>query len=236
MTVECSTIERRADATVSERSETPAAPLARDVVEIVDRVSSVRVSAVVESADEGHYVLRFDRAASVPDTAPVRWYDGDTAWQAVSRLERIDETSVNCRLAPARDWELSPGRQALRTPVDNAPLLVKIVSSSVLATGRRVHALCLDISDSGCRASWPGSAPLVGETVELAWDMGRGRVEADTAWVPAEVVRIVALPFGTRQVGLRFQIAHPVQLAHVRAWHETWLEAQRQRLLDQRAA
>jgi hypothetical protein len=54
--------------------------------------------------------------------------------------------------------------------------------------------------------------------------------------VPAEVVRIVALPFGTRQVGLRFRIAHPVQLAHVRAWHETWLQVQRQRLLDQRAA
>ena len=221
---------------MSEHTDTPAGPLARDVVEIVDRASSVRVSAIVESADDGHYVLRFDRASSVPQLAPVRWYHGDTAWQAVSRLERIDETSVNCRLAPSREWELSPGRQALRTPVDHAPLLVKIVSSSVLAKGRRVHAVCLDISDSGCRASWPGRTPLVGDAVEVAWDMGERRAEAEPAWVPAGVARIIALPFGTRQVGLRFQIAHPMQLARVRAWHETWLQEQRQRLLDHRAA
>jgi hypothetical protein len=220
-----------ADVTVSEHTDVPAAPAARDVVEVVNQVTSARVSAIVESAEDGHYVLRFDRTASVPHLAPVRWYHGDTAWQAISRLERIDETSVNCRLAPAREWELSPRRQALRTPVDYAPLLVKIASSSVLTKGRLVHALCLDISDSGCRASWPGSMPLVGGAVELAWGGGKWRAEEGLAWVPARVARIIELPFGRRQLGFRFQFAHPMQLAHVRAWHETWLQEQRHRLV-----
>jgi hypothetical protein len=207
-----------------------------DVVEIVDPVSSERATAIVERVDGGHYILRLDRAAGLPEVAPVRWYHGDTAWQAISHLERVDETSVNCRLAPACDWELSPGRQALRTPVDNAPLLVKIVSSGVLAKGRDVHALCLDISDSGCRASWPGSAPLVGDGVVLTWEMRDWRVEVEPGWVPAVVARIVALPFGRRQVGFRFQIDNSMQAAHVRAWHRTWLEEHRRRVLDDRAA
>ena len=139
----------------------PAAPAPRDVVEIVDRLSSARVSATVESADEKRAprAARFENATSVPGEAPVRWHDGDTALQAVSRLERLDETSVNCQLAPAPEWEPAPVRQSLRAPVDNSPMLVRIVESSALAKGRSVHVVCLDISASGCRASWPGPAP-----------------------------------------------------------------------------
>jgi hypothetical protein len=221
---------------VSEHTDIPAAPAVHEVVEIVDPDSGARVTAIVERADGGHCVLRFDRAAGVPELAPVRWYHGDTAWQAISHLERIDETSVKCRLAPAHEWELSPGRQALRTPVDNAPLLVKVVSSGLLAKGHYVHALCLDISDSGCRASWPGRAPLVGDAVELAFDLRDWRDEVEPGWVPALVARVVALSFGRQQIGFRFQIADAVQAAHVRAWHQTWLEEHRRRLLDNRAA
>jgi hypothetical protein len=216
---------------MSEHTDTQA-PAVHDVVEIVDWASSVRETAIVESEADGHYVLRFDRAARVPEVAPVRWYHDDTAWQANSHLQRIDETSVKCRLAPAHEWQLSPGRQALRTPVDNAPLLVKVVSSGVLAKGRLVHALCLDISDSGCRASWPGTAPPVGDAVELAWDMRDWRAEVEPGWVPARVARIVALSFGRQQVGFRFEIADAMQFAHVRTFHQTWLQEQRRRLLE----
>jgi hypothetical protein len=138
---------------VSEQPELPALPAVHDLVEIVDRVSDVRVTAIVESANGGQYVLRLDRAASVPEMAPVRWYEGDIAWQAIARLEKLGETRVTCRLAPAHEWMRSPGRQALRTPVDNAPVIVRIISSTAAVEGRQVHALCVDISDSGFRVT-----------------------------------------------------------------------------------
>ena len=54
---------------MSENPITPAAPAAGDVVEIVNRLSGHRVTAVVESANDGPYVLRFDRPTTVPDEA-----------------------------------------------------------------------------------------------------------------------------------------------------------------------
>jgi hypothetical protein len=120
--------------------------------------------------------------------------------------------------------------------VDNAPLLVRILNSGALGKGRQVHALCLDISDSGCRASWPGRPPVVGDAVELTWELRDWHAEAEPGWVPALVVRIVPLPFGRQQVGLQFQIGDAIQAAHVRAWHRTWREEHRRRLLDNRAA
>ena len=192
---------------VSENPITPAAPAAGDVVEIVDRLSGVRVTAVVESAIGGPYVLRYDRGSGIPDEAHVRWFDGDTAWQAISKLAALDDTSASCELAPSTEWEPAPVRRSLRAPVDNSPMLVKIVSSTVLAKGRRIHAVCLDISDSGCRASWPGRTPLVGDAVDVAWDVGDWQADDEPGWVSARVARIVALPFGARQVGFTFEIA-----------------------------
>jgi hypothetical protein len=224
-------------ALVSENPITPAAPAAGDVVEIVDQTSGVRVTAVVESATEDHtYVLRYDRGSRLPDEAHVRWFDGDTAWQAISKLGVLDDTSAECELAPSEDWEPAPVRRSLRAPVDNSPMLVKVVSSTVLAKGRRVHAVCLDISDSGCRASWPGRTPLVGDAVDVAWEVGDWQADDEPGWVSARVARIVALPFGARQVGFTFEIADADQAARVRAWHQAWLHEHRQRLLDQRAA
>ena len=222
---------------VSENPITAAAPAAGDVVEIVDRLSGVRITAVVESTSaELAYVLRFDRATKCPNEAHVRWFDGDTAWQAISKLTTLDETSVSCELAPSHEWEPAQVRRSLRAPVDNSPMLVKVVSSSVLAKGRRIHAVCLDISDSGCRASWPGRTPLVGDAVDVAWEVGDWQAEDEPGWVSARVARIVALPFGARQVGFTFEIADADQAARVRAWHQAWLHEHRQRLIDQRAA
>ncbi len=221
---------------MSEIPNTPAAPAAGDVVEIVDRLSGQKVTAVVESASDGPYVLRFDRVYSIPDEVHVRWYDGDTAWQAISKLAAITDTSATCELAHSRDWEPAQVRRSLRAPVDNSPMLVKIVSSTVLAKGRRVHAVCLDISDSGCRASWPGRTPLVGDAVDVAWDVGDWEADNEPGWVSARVARIVALPFGARQVGFTFEIADADQAARVRTWHQSWLHEHRQRLIDQRAA
>jgi hypothetical protein len=229
---------READTTtVSENSNTPAAPAAGDVVEIVDRLSGVRVTAVVESVTErSTYILRYDRGSRVPDEVHLRWFDGGTAWQAIAKLGVLDDTSADCELAPSEEWEPAPVRRSLRAPVDNSPLLVKIVSSTVLAKGRRVHAVCLDVSDSGCRASWPGRTPLVGDAVDVAWEVGDWQADDEPGWVGARVARIVALPFGARQVGFTFEIADADQAARVREWHQAWLHEHRQRLLDQRAA
>jgi hypothetical protein len=222
---------------VSEIPGTPAAPAAGDVVEIVDRISGVRTTAVVERASEDlTYLLRFDRPHRVPDEAHVRWFDGDTAYQAIAKLKSSDETSAMCELSSSEEWEPAQVRRSLRAPVDNSPMLVKMVSSSVLAKGRRIHAVCLDISDSGCRASWPGRTPLVGDAVDVAWDVGDWQAEDEPGWVSARVARIVALPFGARQVGFTFEIADADQAARVRSWHQAWLHEHRQRMLDQRAA
>jgi hypothetical protein len=222
---------------VSENPITPAAPAAGDVVEIVDRLSGQRVTAVVESASDGlTYLLRYDRGSRLPDEAHVRWFDGDTAWQSISTVTPRDETSASCQLAPSRDWEPASVRRSLRAPVDNSPMLVKIVDSTVLARGRRVHAVCLDISESGCRARWPGRTPLVGDAVDVAWDVGDWQADDEPGWVSARVARIVALPFGARQVGFTFEIADQAQAARVRTWHQAWLHEHRQRLIDQRAA
>ena len=219
---------------MGEHPHIPTAPAPQDVVEIVDPLSRERVAATVESADDGHYVLRFDHATSVPGEAPVRWHDGETAWQAVSQFERLDETSVNCQLAPAPEWKPAPVRQSLRAPVDNSPMLVRVVESNVLAQGRRVHAVCLDISASGCRAGWPAPAPSVGDVVEVDWDMSEW--QGDTQPLRARVVRIIPRPFGARQVGLSFEIADATQAAHVRAWYQAWLQEHRERVAGEPSA
>jgi hypothetical protein len=220
---------------MGEHPHPPAAPAPHDVVEIVDPVSSARVPATVESADDGHYVLRFERATSVPGEAPVRWHDGETAWQAVSQFERLDETSVNCQLAPAPEWEAAPVRQSLRAPVDNSPMIARIVESSALAPGRRVHAVCLDISASGCRAGWPAPPPHVGDLVELDWDMSDWHAETQADGIRARVVRIIPRPFGARQVGFSFEIADATQAARVRTWYQAWLQEHRERIAGQQS-
>ena len=85
---------------MSDGHPTPAPPAEYDVVQIIDQHTATRVNAIVRSVDADQYVLHLEQPGSVPDEAPVRWFDGVTAWQAVSKLERIDETSVNCRLGP----------------------------------------------------------------------------------------------------------------------------------------
>jgi PilZ domain-containing protein len=216
--------------TVSDAQPTPAPPAAYDVVQIIDRDTATRVNAVVRSVDADHYVLHLERPGSVPDEAPVRWFDGDTAWQAVSKLQRIDETSVTWQLAPPPQWEPAAVRQSLRAPVDNAPVLARMISSTdALARSKIVHAVCLDVSASGCRVSWPGSTLRIGDRVELAWDVGDWHRKTEPDWIPARVARIVPMPFGTRQIGFKFETTDADQLARVRAWYHAWLQEHRQR-------
>ena len=199
------------------------------MVEIVDRISGVRVTAVVESASDT-YVLRYDRGSKLPDEAHVRWFDGDTAWQAVSRIEHVDATSVNCQLAPPPEWEPAPVRKSLRAAVANSPILVRTVDEDRSATSRPRHAVCLDISASGCRATWPGPAPATGGLVEIAWEVGESACDEEPHWIPARVARIVEMPFGTRQIGFAFELADPSQTSRVREWHQAWLREHRRRL------
>ena len=211
--------------------QTPRSPCAFDIVEIVDLREAPRLKAVVEVVNDPNLFLRLERAVAVPVRAPVRWFDGDTAWQAVSAIEQVDETSVNCRLAPPPDWEPAPVRQSLRAVVGNSPILVKIVDESRLAAPRIVHAVCLDISGSGCRATWPGQPPRAGDSVEIAWEVG-GYGDEEPHWVSARAVRIIELPFGKRQVGFQFELGDATHASRVREWHQTWLGEQRRRLVQ----
>jgi hypothetical protein len=208
-----------------------APPVESDVVEIIDPRSGAGLKARVESAREARFVLRLEHAAHVPADAPVRWFDGETAWQAASRIDAIDDVSVSCLLAPPPEWIPAPIRKSLRAPVDNAPMLVRFAERDTAAKDRCVHAVCLDISASGCRASWPGAPPDVGDAVEVALDVGDWQSETDPTWIPARVARIVSLPFGARQVGFQFALTDPGQIAHVRVWHQAWLRRHRRRVV-----
>ena len=230
----CQVGESTSEATfVTDAVQTPTGPCAYDVVEIVDRRGAPRLHAVVEVVNAPQLLLRLERATVIPAQAPVRWFDGDTAWQASSRIEHIDETSVNCQLAPTPEWEPAPIRNSLRAAVSNSPILIKVVDENRIASGRPCHAVCLDISASGCRATWPGKAPQIDDRVEIAWEVSESDSAEGPRWISARVARIIEKPFGTRQIGFEFELADPSQTSRVREWHQTWLREHR-RLLASR--
>jgi PilZ domain len=218
-----------------ENSRPPNGPSAFDVVEIVDRLSASRVSASVESANDCNFVLRLSQEARIPEEAHLRWFDGASAWQAIAQMRRIDEARVSCEIAPSHEWEAAPARRSVRAPVENSPLLVRIVESKVLARGRRVHAVCVDISDTGCRAKWAGGTPRAGDAVDVAWESESSR-GGFPEWLPARVTRIIPRPFGAHHVCFSFEIRDPAHAALVREWHRTWLQNNRQRARDEHAA
>lgn len=219
---------------MNDTPQSPKGPDAFDVVEIVDRLTASHVSATVESANDSDFILRLSHEAVLPEEAHLRWFDGASAWQAIVQLRRLGETRVGCELAPSSEWEVAPARRSVRAPVENAPLVVRIVASKVLARGRRVHAVCVDISDTGCRANWPGGIPRVGDAIDVAWDAEISGAAPE--WVPARVSRIIPRRFGAHHVCFSFDLADPRHAALVRAWHQSWLQYGRQRARDQRAA
>jgi hypothetical protein len=220
---------------MSEKPPAPTGPAAFDVVEIVDRLSGSRVSAIVESTGAGNFVLRLKHEARMPEEAHLRWFDGAGAWQAIAQLARIDETRVSCELAPSHEWEVARARRSVRTPVENSPLLVRIVGGKVLARDRRVHAVCVDVSDSGCRANWVGTTPRVGDAVDVTWNIEPSQTAAP-AWVPARVARVIPRPFGAHHICFSFEIADSAQAALVREWHRAWLQNNRPLPRHERAA
>ena len=177
---------------MSDARATPAPPAAYDVVQIIDRQTATRVNAVVHSADADRYVLHLERPSTVPHEAPVRWFDGDTAWQAISKLERIDESSVICQLAPSPQWESAPVRQSLRAQVDNAPMLARVAENQALTRGRIVHAVCLDVSASGCRVNWPGSPRVWMTASNSRGTSGTGR--GSRSPIGSRLVSLVSCP------------------------------------------
>jgi hypothetical protein len=202
-----------------------ATPGARDRVEIIDGERATRAGAIVEDADDGRLLLRLEQAVSVPEQALVRWFDGSRAWQATARFERADSSRVICRVT-ANDWQPTHTRRSTRASAANAELLARIVSSNVLPGGRRVHTECLDVSATGCRATWPGRAPRVGDTVELMWDLGdaRGGARIELGWLAARVARVIPMASGEQEICFTFEVTRATQAARVRAWHRAWLE------------
>lgn len=211
-------------------------PRAGHLVEILDGSNRHISTAIVETTSDDACVLRLDASHAIPDEARVRWFDGTGAWQAVVTLARVPGAAERAALTPISEWEQSGTRRAARAPVDKSPLLARIVHSNALAKGRRVHAICLDISQTGCRATWPGRAPALGDTVDLAWDLGDWDRDIPPGWVTAKIARIVSLPFGARQVGFQFAPENAEQEARVEEWHESWMQAYRVKLLSHKAA
>jgi hypothetical protein len=220
---------------MNEKPQPPNGPAAFDVVEIVDRLSGARVSAGVESANDSTFVLRLAHEARIPAEAHVRWFDGAGAWQAIAQLSRLDNARVSCELAPSNEWEAAPVRRSVRAPVENSPLLVRVVGSKVLPRGKRVHATCVDISDSGGRANWPGGIPRVGDAIDVSWDT-TAALTGSGEWVPARISRIIRRPFGAHHVCFAFEAGDARQAALVREWHYSWLQNSRLRDRGQRAA
>jgi hypothetical protein len=202
----------------------PRTPGRHEIVTILDQRTPTGTSAVIEHADESSYVLRLTHAVPLPAQAPVRWFDGKAAWQALADLDRIDTHRVRCQILPPHTWQPAPVRRSTRAPLDASRLLVRIVSSNALAGGRRVATLCLDISAVGCRATWPGQPPRVGDTVDLTWDAGGARDQLELGWVAARVSRLISLPTGASEVCFSFEVTKATQAARIRTWHERWLQ------------
>ena len=72
-------------------------------------------------------MLRYDRGSKVPDEAHLRWFGRDTP-AGVVKLPVLDDTSPTASSPPRVIREPAPVRRSLRAPVDNSPMLVKIVA------------------------------------------------------------------------------------------------------------
>jgi hypothetical protein len=215
---------------MSEKFRPPTGPAEFDAVEIVDRLSASRMGAIVESADDGSFVLHLEHEARIPEEGFLRWFDGACAWQAIAQMKRLDESRVRCELAPSDEWQAAPARRSVRTRVENLPLLVRI-----LPGGRHVHTVCVEISDSGCRANWLGETPRVGDAVDITWELQPSRA-GSPGRVAARVARIISRPFGAHHVCFAFEVADPKQAALVREWHRASLQDNWQRRRNEHAA
>lgn len=208
----------------------PTGPGEFDSVQIIDRLTGTRVRATVESAHDPSFVLHLEHEVAMPEEAFLRWFDGADAWQAIAQVRRIGEARIRCELAPSDEWQAAPARRSTRVRLENSPLFVKILPGE-----RRVHATGVDISDTGCRTTWLGKTPSVGDAVAITWDVEPAR-SAPPTWIPARVVRILPRPFGAHHVCFSFQFATQEQADLVRARHEASLEAIRQRRRNDHAA
>jgi hypothetical protein len=209
---------------MSEHPDTPAAPATDLIVEVVDLDSGARLAATVESMNDDRFVLLFAPAARIPSEASVRWFDGRSARRALARLEPIDATHVYGQLIPSHSWEQAPARRSQRALIDESQLLVRIVSSSTVPPGRRVHTTCLDISETGCRTTWPGRPPQVGDTLDLTLDRSATRGATELGWIAARVARTSRLPSGGSEVSFKFEVTRETQAARIREWHRNWLD------------
>ena len=216
---------------MSEPQRSPGILQTYDRVEIIDRIAACRVHALVESASEAECVLHLERASFLPESAPLRWFDGTQAWRTTAHLEHLDATRVRCRLMPAERWEPASARRSQRVRIGESRLLARIVSSSTIPRGRRVHADCLDVSATGCRASWPGQAPHVGDLLDLTWDIaGQSRGARELGWIPGRVARVIPGSAGAHEVGFDFETTKSTQVARIRSWHRAWLQRDAQRV------
>jgi hypothetical protein len=203
---------------------------AHDRVEIIDQVSASRVRALVESATGEISVLRLEQAAHVPEAAPVRWFDGAKAWQATAHFEHLDASRVRCQLMPANTWKPASARRSQRVGVGESQLLVRIAWSSTIPAGRRARTECLEASATGCRATWSGQTPRVGDTVDLSWDSGgQSRGASELGWIAARVTRVIARAKGVNEVCFAFETTKSTQAARIQRWYQTWLQHDDQR-------
>jgi hypothetical protein len=71
----------------------------------------------------------------------------------------------------------------------------------------------------------------------VAWEISSWRDDpVEPEWIAAHVARIISMPFGGRQVGLRFDLAVAEDARRVRAWLHASAQEHRRRTLLRRAA
>ena len=97
--------------------------------------------------------------------------------------------------------------------------------------------MCLDVSETGCRAAWPDRVPHTGDRLDLTWDVGHrvpGMVEV--GWIAARVVRVIPRASGPFHVALDFERTTLAQATRIRACHRAWLQRHQTALRDDTTA
>ena len=193
-------------------------PQVGDVIEMFSTASELLGSGVLESFADGSWTVCVDAGGLItPEDGRVRCASETGVWHA------------SLSTAPVTR---SGDRRDSRAPAGRSPILVRTQGETQFTKGQRSRAVCLDFSESGCRTTWHGAPPFVGDHVQLAWGVeDTAERQAEATWVEAYVTRVLTMSFGVRQVAFAFKPADLQQVRRVRDWRDHWMAAYRVRLI-----
>ena len=200
-------------------NETPeAAPQVGDVIEMTSTTDELLGTGVIEQFDDGSWIVCVDAGGlKTPEDGRVLCTSESGSWHA------------SLSTAPVTR---SGDRRDSRAPAGRSPILVRTLGEGQFTQGQRSRAVCLDFSESGCRTTWHGKPPFVGDAVQLAWGVEENvERQAEPLWVEAYVTRVLTMSFGVRQIAFAFKPADLQQVRRVRDWRDHWMAAYRVRLI-----